>query len=79
MDLPQIDMNAMKTKTAFVVGHTGAVGKQIVRVLLEKKLFKSVVLIGRRKVDFGDDPIYKDVVYSPQVVAVHFRSFRCKT
>jgi N-acetyl-gamma-glutamylphosphate reductase len=62
LELPQVDTNAMKTKTAFVVGHTGAVGKEILRVLLEKKLFKNVVMIGRRKVDFGDDPLYKDVV-----------------
>jgi len=47
-------------KTAFVTGYTGEVGKEIVREILEKKIFKKVVLIGRRHVTY-DDPLYDGV------------------
>uniref|UniRef100_A0A914DT94 Protein HTATIP2 n=1 Tax=Acrobeloides nanus TaxID=290746 RepID=A0A914DT94_9BILA len=43
------------SKTAFVVGYTGEVGKQLTKELLQKKIFARVVLIGRRKVDLGAD------------------------
>lgn len=46
-------------KTAFVVGYTGEVGKEVVRELLEKKVFKKLFLIGRRSVD---DPLYSNTV-----------------
>ncbi|XP_074660117.1 protein HTATIP2-like [Tubulanus polymorphus] len=49
-----------KGLTAFVVGYTGATGRVLVRQLLEKQIFKRLVLIGRRKVEFEDD-LYKDV------------------
>jgi len=42
-------------KSAFVIGYTGGVGKELVRELLEKRIFKKVVLIGRRQID---DPLY---------------------
>jgi len=44
-------------KSAFVIGYTGEVGKEIVRELLEKKIFKKLFLIGRRQVIY-DDPLY---------------------
>ena len=51
-----------KSEKAFVLGYTGETGKQIVKLLLENKIFKQLVLIGRRKVEFGDDPLYENVV-----------------
>uniref|UniRef100_A0A914W7G1 Protein HTATIP2 n=1 Tax=Plectus sambesii TaxID=2011161 RepID=A0A914W7G1_9BILA len=62
MEFPDFDKTAMSTKTAFVLGYTGGIGQQIARLLLEKRIFKNVVLIGRREVDFGGDPLYKDVI-----------------
>lgn len=48
-------------KTAFVLGYTGAVGKELVKALLENRIFSRVVLVGRRTVTY-DDELYKDVV-----------------
>ena len=48
-------------KTAFVLGYTGAVGKELVKALLESHIFARVVLIGRRTVTYEDE-LYKDVV-----------------
>uniref|UniRef100_A0A914WA45 Protein HTATIP2 n=1 Tax=Plectus sambesii TaxID=2011161 RepID=A0A914WA45_9BILA len=62
MEFPDFDKTGLRTKTAFVLGHTGGVGQQIARLLLDKRIFKNVVLIGRREVDFGSDPLYKDVI-----------------
>ena len=52
-----------QNKTAFVLGYTGEVGKEVVKALLAKRLFKRLVLIGRRTVAY-DDELYKDVVCS---------------
>uniref|UniRef100_A0A914CLW1 Protein HTATIP2 n=1 Tax=Acrobeloides nanus TaxID=290746 RepID=A0A914CLW1_9BILA len=41
-------------KTAFIVGYTGEVGKQLTKELLQKKIFGKVVLVGRRKVDLDE-------------------------
>lgn len=49
-----------KNKTAFVVGYTGATGKELVKALLESHIFAKVVLIGRRTVTYEDE-LYKDV------------------
>lgn len=51
----------LKDKTAFVVGYTGEVGKELTRELLEKKIFKKVLLFGRRIVDY-DNEIYQNAV-----------------
>uniref|UniRef100_A0A914E987 Semialdehyde dehydrogenase NAD-binding domain-containing protein n=1 Tax=Acrobeloides nanus TaxID=290746 RepID=A0A914E987_9BILA len=42
-------------KTAFVVGYTGVVGKELTKLLLKKRIFEKVVLIGRRQIDLGVD------------------------
>ena len=47
--------------TAFVVGYTGEIGKELVKELLTSNVFKHVVLIGRREVKYEDE-LYKDVV-----------------
>lgn len=39
-------------KTAFVIGYTGAVGKEVVKSLAESMRFEKIVLIGRRKVEY---------------------------
>jgi len=48
-------------KTAFVLGYTGVIGKELVKLLLSNRMFSRVVLIGRRTVTYEDD-LYKDVV-----------------
>jgi len=48
-------------KTAFVLGYTGEVGKEVVKALLSSRIFAKVVLIGRRTVTYEDE-LYKDVV-----------------
>jgi len=48
-------------KTAFVVGYTGVIGKELVKALLESHIFAKVVLIGRRTVTYEDE-LHKDVV-----------------
>ena len=52
-------------KTAFVVGYTGEVGKELVKELLKSNIFSRLTLIGRRIVNYEGE-LYKDVV-SPSV------------
>jgi len=47
--------------SAFVLGATGEVGKELVRQIVQRKIFSQVVLIGRRKVEF-EEPEFKDLV-----------------
>jgi len=51
-------------KMAFVVGFTGECGKELVRELLQRKVFKKLVLIGRRQVQL-DGELYQDVEQRP--------------
>lgn len=53
------NMEEFRTKnmTAFVLGYTGEVGKQLVKELAASKIFQKVVLIGRRKVEYEDPEI----------------------
>jgi len=48
-------------KKAFVLGYTGVIGSELVKALLESRIFAKVVLIGRRTVTYEDE-LYKDVV-----------------
>jgi putative NADH-flavin reductase len=50
-----------KTLTIGIIGYTGETGKDITKNVLQNNLFKQVVLIGRRKVDYKED-FYKDAV-----------------
>ena len=52
-------------KTAFVLGYTGVIGKELVKTILSNHIFTKVVLIGRRTVTY-DDELYKDVVSAYQ-------------
>lgn len=52
---------ACAEKTAFILGFTGEIGKEVTREVLEKRIFKKVILIGRRQVVF-EDPLYANVV-----------------
>lgn len=45
------DPKMFSNKTAFVVGYTGEVGKQLTRELLQRKVFGKVILVGRRSVE----------------------------
>lgn len=55
----------LESKMAFVVGYTGETGKTLVKELLQRKVFKKLILIGRRQVKLDGD-LYKDTV-SPLV------------
>jgi len=48
-----------QSQMAFVVGYTGGVGKELVKELLQRNIFKKVVLIGRRQVQL-DGELYKN-------------------
>jgi len=52
-------------KTAFVLGYTGVIGKELVKTVLSNHIFTKVVLIGRRTVTYEDE-LYKDVVSAYQ-------------
>lgn len=56
-----VNLTKCNDKNAFVVGYTGEVGKELVRELLEKKVFKNLYLIGRRQVNY-ENPIYANAV-----------------
>ncbi|PIK39253.1 hypothetical protein BSL78_23913 [Apostichopus japonicus] len=43
--------------SAFIVGYTGEVGKELVRQLAKTNTFGKVLLIGRRKVEYKDEDI----------------------
>ena len=57
-------------KTAFVVGYTGEVGKELVKELLKSKIFSRLTLIGRRIVNYENE-LYKDVVSPGLCVCVN--------
>lgn len=57
----QRDAFRQMNKSAFVLGYTGEVGKELVKELLRSKVFSRVTLIGRRQVNYEDE-LYKDVV-----------------
>jgi len=58
MDTPD-QKTAYQTQTAFVVGYTGEVGKELVKELLQRNVFRKVLLIGRREVQLEGD-LYKN-------------------
>ena len=57
-------------KTAFVLGYTGEVGKELVKELLKSKIFSRVTLIGRRVVNYEDE-LYKDIVSMHALMGVY--------
>lgn len=52
---------ASALKSAFVVGYTGATGKELVKELAKSNRFERVVLIGRRKVEYESEALQKFV------------------
>jgi NAD(P)-dependent dehydrogenase (short-subunit alcohol dehydrogenase family) len=50
-----------QNKTAFILGYTGEVGKELVKAVVSSNVFAKVVLIGRRTVRYEDEML-KDVV-----------------
>jgi len=67
VDAEKLDRSMFATKTAFIVGYTGEIGKQLTKELLQQKVFGRLILVGRRKVDFGDDPLYRKNVEQIQI------------
>ncbi|XP_015422139.1 PREDICTED: oxidoreductase HTATIP2 isoform X2 [Myotis davidii] len=50
----------MQNKSVFILGATGETGKELLKELLEQRLFSRVTVIGRRKLTF-DEEAYKNV------------------
>ena len=50
----EMNENGFKYKTAFILGYTGESGKALVKELNSRKIFKRVVLIGRREAELDD-------------------------
>ncbi|KAK3760199.1 hypothetical protein RRG08_010240 [Elysia crispata] len=57
-----IDRFKSENHSAFIVGYTGEVGKALVYELNQMKIFKKVVLIGRRKIPLDVGPEFKQQV-----------------
>uniref|UniRef100_A0A914VMS7 Protein HTATIP2 n=1 Tax=Plectus sambesii TaxID=2011161 RepID=A0A914VMS7_9BILA len=77
-----MNLTKFKDVTAFVLGYTGGAGKEIARLLLERDLFKTVVLIGRREVDYKDEPTFqkaKQVVVDFENIDQHESAFQGAT
>jgi len=58
-----------KLSSAFILGYSGEVGKELTGLMLKHQICQKVVLIGRRKIDYDEN--------SPQskVVKAHSRFF----
>lgn len=50
-----------KNQTAFVLGYTGEVGKELVKELAHSNIFSKVTLIGRRQITYDDEERQKFV------------------
>lgn len=59
-------------QSAFVIGYTGEVGKVLVNELNNLKIFKRVVLIGRREVPLNVGPEFVRIVLSYSVPHTFF-------
>ncbi|KAM9301704.1 oxidoreductase HTATIP2 [Gastrophryne carolinensis] len=61
------DLNALReeykkmNRSAFILGATGETGKELLKEMLQSRLFSRITLIGRRKLNYEDEA-YKDVV-----------------
>lgn len=62
-------MASAASSRAFVVGYTGASGKELVKVLAASNKFEEVVLIGRRKVEY-ESPELQKLVRSLKLILV---------
>ncbi|XP_069824150.1 oxidoreductase HTATIP2 isoform X2 [Dendropsophus ebraccatus] len=47
-------------KSCFILGASGETGKELLKQILQSRLFSKVTIVGRRKLDFEDEA-YKDV------------------
>ncbi|XP_038053303.1 oxidoreductase HTATIP2-like [Patiria miniata] len=63
----KMDAYRAKNQTAFVVGYTGEIGKEVVKELAKTKIFSNVFLVGRREVKFEDE-LFKDFKMEQKVV-----------
>ncbi|XP_048825651.1 oxidoreductase HTATIP2-like [Brienomyrus brachyistius] len=50
-----------KNKTCFVLGASGETGKQLLKELVDRKIFSKITLIGRRQLTF-EDKAYESVI-----------------
>ncbi|CAG2204982.1 HTATIP2 [Mytilus edulis] len=54
-DSMETESSDKSNKMAFVIGYTGETGKSLIQELNRRKLFKKIVLIGRREVQMDKD------------------------
>ena len=57
-----------KQLSAFIIGHTGAIGKMLVEKLVSECIFKRIVLIGRREIAIKEGDEYKCIVGNFQLI-----------
>ncbi|XP_068117881.1 oxidoreductase HTATIP2-like isoform X1 [Hyperolius riggenbachi] len=48
-------------RSCFLLGASGETGKELLKQILQSRLFSKITLIGRRKLEY-EDPAYKDVL-----------------
>ena len=53
-DAEKTPASPLVNQSAFVLGYTGEVGKEVVKELAAQNSFSRVVLIGRRQVEYED-------------------------
>uniref|UniRef100_A0A0B7A4T7 Protein HTATIP2 n=1 Tax=Arion vulgaris TaxID=1028688 RepID=A0A0B7A4T7_9EUPU len=72
------DMEQAKSlsRSAFVMGYTGAVGKELVNELNKTKTFKKVILIGRRVVPLDVGPEFEQRVIDFEKLDEHKDAFK---
>ena len=52
----------MEQKTALIVGATGLVGRQVLRLLLSQDYYQEIIILGRRSVDITDNRITEHII-----------------
>ena len=44
-------------RSAFILGYSGEVGKELVKEVVKSNIYQKVVLIGRRKIEYKDESL----------------------
>lgn len=52
-------MDGVVKKSAFILGYSGEIGKELVKEVSKSNFFAKVVLIGRRRIDYTDETLAK--------------------
>ncbi|VDI61450.1 oxidoreductase [Mytilus galloprovincialis] len=77
-DSMETESSDKSNKMAFVIGYTGETGKSLIQELNRRKLFKKIVLIGRREVQMDKDlgPEFEQKVVDFERLTEHKDTFQ---